>query len=348
MSRKIVTMRAQLESQMRELETIRNRLNQLLGCGNGCLVTDLKSQLQDNDFIQAVSRYEWDGLPSYLPGQVIESLLYYNGSCSLFFKYGNLYCLPYANSGDIGTYGIPDAIEPIGYNGKSFGCEKLSPYASGKPNKNATAVIMYDRTLLPGTEHVVGRRVLQDGVIDVMNDVLKKAQINLINSTKKGVIGAESEPQAETLRNEIKAVLASDEPYAVVSKGLGDMNVFNDRVPVNLEDYIQFLSSLNNLRCSFLGIKNQGLYEKSERMITGELSGTNYQTNLILENGLKMRKLALNQLKEIYPQYKDVLNKISVKIAVDPYIDLAQKVNGTNKEETNNDKVKDVKEAKHE
>lgn len=343
--KKILNYEAQLKSVTEQLEQTKARLDRLLGKQNG-LVADYTPFIRDIDMQQYCARYKWEGLPTYLPDNIIERLLYHKGNICLFFNGGTMYALPYAFDGKLNTYSYPTEIRPIALNGDNFGTKALNTYGNGSLNTKAQAVILSDRIPSGYNDMVTPRASIQDEIIELMSDVIGKSNVNLINSLKKGLVGAESEDQVKTIEEDIERAYKENAPYIVTSKGISgkSMEVWNNNIPVDMEEYVQYLSSINNLRCYSLGIKNQGIYEKNERMLVGQLSGSAYQTNLILESGLQCRRNAIEHLKEIYPQYKDILDKIKVSINIDPYVDLSQRVNEEVKEHTENVYQETVKE----
>lgn len=336
--KKILNYKAQLEGAMSQLEQTQARLNRLLGKTTST-VGDFSGFVSDLDLQQFCSRYKWEGLPKYMPDNIIERLLYFKGNICLFFNGGTLYALPYSFNGRLDPYTYPTAIRPIALNGNNFGNKDLITYPNGTINKKAECVILSDRIPTSFNDTVTPRASIQQDIINLMNDALISGNINLKNSLKKGLVGVDSEDQVAVMEKDIEEATKSNSPYIVTAKGgmsTKAMEVWNNNIPVDMESYIQYLSALNNLRCYSLGIKNQGIYEKTERMLVGQLSGVAYQTNLILETGLQCRINALERLKELYPEYKSILDKIKVSINIDPYVDLSQRVNEEVKEHTEN------------
>ena len=319
--KKVLTYEAQLAEQGIELKRLRWLLEHREELAH-MPIRDYTAELIDLDLNQCVSRYKWNGLPEYIPEGMIETLLYARGSACLFFEDGILCCYPYAIEGKLNPYGYPTAVEPVAINGDRIGKKKLNTYPNGKPNKKAQAVIIYDRapSLLSGL--VAPRLVQNRDILELMSKALIKGEVNLDNSVKKLVYEVESEGQASETRKEVNVALNSTDPFVIVTKdktATNNGNVFNSGVENETAEIMQFFSSVNNYRCYKAGIKNNGVFEKMERVVTGELTGNEYQTNLILETGLAFRKRALEDLKKVYPEYKDVLDKITVEINIDPY-----------------------------
>lgn len=321
--KKYLTAQTQLENCGVEIEQLKRRINEAFRNPTG-VIRNYMSILSDIDRQQFVSRYKWEGLPDYIPNNLLERLFYYRGSFVGFFHGGTLHFLPYANCGDLNIYGYPTKVQPVTFNGKDvvFRGLELNTYANGSENKNAKGVLFFDRTPVVASSTLIPQAVLNRSLVELEDEILRKANINLINSAKKGLIKVANSNQRATVLKEINESLADDSPYLVTSDESltgSETEVFNNGIGFEGESYAQFLATVNNIRCYAMGVKNSGMFEKSDRVVIGELSGDEYQTNLILESGLQMRLSALEQLKKLYPQYSDVLSKITVKINDEPY-----------------------------
>lgn len=317
--KKLLTYEEQLRQLNVEVSKLRWNLMQADKLGT-TIDYDFKANIRDLDLQQVLSRYKWTGLPETMPELFIERLLYYRGSACLFFKNGQLCCLPYAIDGELNIYGYPTRVEPVAINGDKIGMKPLNVYPNGEPNKNGKAVIIYDRApeFLSGLTTPMA--VLKDNIFDLSSTILNKGNVNLINSVKKMVYQVDQESQANQARKDINTALNSNDPFVVTIKGTGsEGEVLNSDIENETEKIMQYFSSINNLRCYLSGIKNNGMFEKMERQVVGELTGNEYQTNLILESGLQFRKRAIEDLKKIYPEYRDILDNITVEINVDPY-----------------------------
>lgn len=293
---------------------------------------DFKTMLQSIDAAQFISRYKWTGLPEYMPANVIEKMLYYKGTLCGFFYQNQLYILPYAIDGPLNVYGYATAIKPIGYNGTSFDNLKLNTYPNGTLRKYANAVILNDRPSDFMGSTCLPMSTINSDIIDLMNDTLKRSELSSISSLKKFLIQTADGKSVEGLRADMRKTLLSDDPFYIMRENSVVVNGLRSDVATlgtenETDKIIQYYSSLNNQRCYNMGIKNNGVFEKMERVVVGELTGNEYQTNLILETGLTMRKSFLESLKEIYPEQRAVLDKIKVEINIEPYIAKVQNNN---------------------
>lgn len=322
-AKQMLNFQAQLEHLGKRLETFSKlnfNYNQYEELG-----TEFGATLRDLDANQVCNRYEWKGLPDYLTGQLIEMMLYNKGSLCGFFTGGNLYVLPYAQTGGINVYGLPNAVQPITYNGSMSGTfekfGKALPINNlGKFNSQAKACILYDRFPLYAQGAIpIARSVLNDELIRYQCDLLGRVKNNLRNIDKKVVFYVDSESQKNQMTQDLRQAYGTSDPFIVVVKGrqLPDKDqsqTLQGDIANETQSLFEAWQSINSIRCMCAGITNGGAFEKKERKITGELQGDQTQTELVLDAGLKMRRLWLEQMKSVYPEYADILNAITVEI----------------------------------
>lgn len=318
----MLNFQAQLEHLGKRLETF-SKLN-FNNIDIETLGIEYRNTLYDLDAQQNCNRYIWEGLPDYLTGQLIETMLYYRGSLCGFFNAGVLYVLPYAQNKGINVYGQPNAVQPITYNGAMNETfmkvgKELIVSNMGTLNKGAGACILYDRIpAFSQSASPIGRFVLNKEIVDYQCDLLARIKNNLRNIDKKVVFKCSNEAQANQMRKDLREAYGTSDPFVVVVEGAMVEGEKPTTLQGNIDNETQALfetwQSLNSIRCMCSGITNGGAFEKKERKITGELQGDQTQTELVLDAGLKMRELFLNQMKVVYPQYAEILGKIRVKI----------------------------------
>lgn len=315
LKKKMLTLQSQVESMGYTISNLKNSTYKTCNY-------DFKNMLVETDVSQYISRFKWEGLPDYLPTNIIERMLYFHGAICGFFYKGQVYFLPFAIKGGLNTYGYPTSLQPIGYNGQVFNNLTLNTYPNGMLRKYAETCILTDRT--PNLNGMCQPMAsINSDILDLMNDTLKRSELSSISSNKKFLVNLENGQNAETTKNLLRKSLLDDDCFilaksdSLLSNGLKSTQFVGTQ---NETDKImQYFSSLNNLRCYNLGIKNNGVFEKMERVVTGELTGNEYQTNLILETGLQIRKEFIENLKKLYPEESSTLSKIKVSINVEPY-----------------------------
>lgn len=341
----ILNFQAQLEHLGKRLETF-SKLN-FNNTQIETLGVEFRNTLYDLDAQQNCNRYVWEGLPDYITGQLIETMLYYRGSLCGFFNGGILYILPYAQNKGLNVYGQPNAVQPITYNGAMNETfmkvgKELIVSNMGALNKNAGACILYDRIpAFSQSASPIGRFALNKEIVDYQCDLLTRIKNNLRNIDKKVVFKVKNEAQANQMKKDIREAYGTSDPFVVI---VDDPMNAEDK-PTTLQGQIQnetqalfeTWQSLNSIRCMCSGITNGGAFEKKERKITGELQGDQTQTELVLDAGLKMRELFINQMKVVYPEYADILDKIRVKVNETTRVEEDLTMNENNEMEVGNE-----------
>ena len=288
--------------------------------------TEFNQVLKDLDAQQNCNKYKWNGLPNYLPAWLIEYMLYLRGSLCGFISGGSLYILPYAQNKGINIYGMPNAVQPITFNGAmaggnpdNFFGKELPVNNFGDANSKAKACILYDRIPVYSSNSTpIGRAVLNDELVRYQCEILGRVKNNLKNFDKKVEFWVDSEAQKNQMSNDILEAYGSADPLIIAARDSNWKDTKGETLQGDIANETQSLfetwQSINSIRCMCSGIANGGAFEKKERKITGELQGDQTQTEIVIDAGLQMRRLFLEQMKNIYPEYAEMLNKITVEI----------------------------------
>ena len=275
------------------------------------------------DFEQCTGRYRWENLPDGIESYLIESMLYYRGSLMGFFNGGKLKILPYANQGSINEYGLPERVKPLTFNGTS--ADEAKPYGKGEEYKvssnveivSSGAVLLYDRIPVSRSGLVAPRFIINTAVIELEAEIISRIKNNIKNSDKKVVFYADDENQKQAFQEAIKEAYEADSPFVVVVKGSkkwGSENTdyMHGDVGLKAQELFESWQSINNIRVMSEGIINGGAFEKKERVVNAEVQDESTQTSLILDSGLALRRLWLEQMKLTWTEYKDKLSKVKV------------------------------------
>ena len=267
----------------------------------------MKQVLLDLDSTQYICRFKWKGLPKNIYAWNIERMLYTRSSIALGKIGKTFYFLPYVSTSGLNVNGLATDIQLITYNGQNknegqnFG-GKLPVNLSGHYEENAKAIILYDRfTALTNSSGNVSRMYLQLQIIEQIVNRLAYLNINLVNSQGKNIIICRDEKQAEVIRRELENIYNSTKNYALIRSNF-DVQVVNNDIDYKEQELWEDIVSWNNLRLECLGISNNGLFNKKERQLTGEISTSDAQTSAVLQNSLYARQFFVEQVKE---QFKD-------------------------------------------
>lgn len=324
--RKLLTMQAQLEQQGIELARMRSLTRELNPVADvRCNIEAYRRAFQDLDMQQNCSRYIWDGLPPYMYSWLIEQMIYYRGSAAGYILGGTIYLLPYAMTRGVGINGLPNAVTPITYNGAAPGNAveyegrglELAVSNYGEYNENARAAILYDRIPFFSSGAPISRYALNQGLIDLQSDIMGRIENNLAASAVKLVFPCENEKQERETERQIAKNMVAGKPYILMRRDMmSDRGgePYHTEIDLVTQELIQTWQSVNSIRCGLSGIRNGGAFEKKERVITSEKESTNIASDMIIDIGLEMRQLWLRQMRQIYPEYRDLLDPITVRL----------------------------------
>lgn len=252
------------------------------------------------DYQQYLTRFKWNNLPEGLDSELFERILYYSGSAMFFYikELDRFYFLPYGMSGEetetgIDFYGRFNRLKPYSFNGSTDGSGETK--ANGKKSKadlylstqirdnikdipmveteeqarkiyEDGAVICWDYT--PGLAYYANsRNRVARSYIKYMVKVLIQTKSALINSSGFNLFAADGEQDNDIMQLQIDAINDDRENgklAAVVSKVLGKIENLQSNAPAAMQDFWASLQSVDNLRLKSMGIRNDGMQQKSQ------------------------------------------------------------------------------------
>ena len=252
------------------------------------------------DYQQYLSRFKWYNLPEGLDSELMERILYFSGSAMFFYikELNRFYFLPYGMSGEgtetgIDFYGRFNKIKPYSFNGSTDGSgetksdgkkSKADLYLSTQIRDNIKdipmveteedarkiyengAVICWDST--PGLAYYVGCRNRESqAFVKYMLDVLIQTKSALINSSGFNLFSTDSETDNDIMQLQLDQINRDREKgklSAVVSKLIGEIQNLQSNSPSSIQEFWASLQSVDNLRLKSMGIKNDGMQQKSQ------------------------------------------------------------------------------------
>ncbi|MEG2914912.1 MAG: hypothetical protein RR839_00535 [Oscillospiraceae bacterium] len=257
--------------------------------------------LKKIDYAQFVTRFKWNNLPEGLDSELIERILYFSGSAMFFYikELDRFYFLPYAMSGDgvstgIDFYGRFNKIKPYSFNGSTDGEGERKP--DGKKLSQADiflstqirdnikdiplvstlqeaehiyengAVICWDATPQLAYNQTSRNRDSQP-FIKYLIEALIQTKSALVNSSGFNLFTADNEADNEIMQMQLDAINADrvkGKLSAVVSKLLGEINNLQSNAPSAMADFWTAVQSIDNLRLKTMGIRNDGVIQKSQ------------------------------------------------------------------------------------
>ena len=247
----------------------------------------------------AINTFVWYNLPQGLNQRLIERILYYRGQGMFFYmkETEQFYFLPYTlyspdNGPGIDVYGRFRGCTPLPFNGStSAGGDGTSkdiekPWITGLfkkpiydiPLESLTEDELYDCCILLEdyseqlAQKNIPRKDLQEPVIQQMAEIPCFARTALLNST--GVKGMRVSNQADypnvlDANNAFEKAALEGVPYVPIV-GSVDFQDLTDGQAAKAEEFLVELESLDNLRMSFHGIPNGGIFQKKSHMLETE------------------------------------------------------------------------------
>lgn len=253
------------------------------------------------DYQQFLTRFKWNNLPEGMDSELIERILYFSGSAMFFYikELNRFYFLPYGMSGEntevgIDFYGRFNRLKPYSFNGSTDGggekkadgkrITRSDLYLSTQIRDNIKdipmveseeearkiyengAVICWDMT--PQLAYQVdSRNRISQSYVKYIVQILIQTKSALINSSGFNLFSSDTEASTDIMQLQIDAINSDREKgklSAVVSNALGKIENLQSNAPSAMGDFWNSLVSADNLRLKSMGIRNDGLVQKSQ------------------------------------------------------------------------------------
>lgn len=237
--------------------------------------------------------FEWDGLPDTISERYLEEALLIDGKVALVQDEDLGYLMLRVNPNYIfNIYGQFSKLSVYGFNGynKTFDC-----YMEGADNSNAKSVLCRDNnSMYPFMYYIIqwcDRLTQAMRGIDVASFQLKHPYIIKCEET-----------QVLSIKKLFKDV-AINEPVIIGTKGLDldSIDVLNlNANPAILQQMWDNYYKLENTIRTLIGIKNNSMPNKSERLLTDEVNADDEQRLMNIMTRLYQRQLFCEQANELF------------------------------------------------
>lgn len=275
------------------------------GLSNFFLMKELK---------EYVGRFAWKNLPEGLNNNILETMLYYKGQLAFFRVAEQYYILPFVYTGKINHYGLQEKLIPISFNGtvenneneeSRFAGEKIA-YLYNKAGMDASpeevAVVLRSGSSLY-INNTVPTVVATDQIRAKLVENLILVRNNLILSQPMKYITVMNEASAKSIQVQVDTMLHDIINGNIVQTIIGNMtfeDVNSEAPKLTPQDLWQSLESLDNLRMAYMGILNNGVFEKKERFLSDEVAGKQTAAKLLLADDLLNRKIFCELANKVF------------------------------------------------
>lgn len=282
------------------------------------LYQDMKILIRVADEQAAVNRYVWYNLPKGLTGHLIERILYYRAQGMMFYwpEAERFFFLPFALDGSIDVYGQFMGVTPVPFNGvasqekddkrKPWQLDKKQAWVPNlvrkpiydvvseplsKEEKNNCCVLLGDYCKQISQTNIP-RQILQDSLIDFEAKIPAYMNTALMSSTGVDGMRVSNEDQA----GQVTAASEAIENAALSGKKWIPMTAAQEfqeltaHSTTKAEEFLLAMQSIDNLRLSFLGLDNGGLFQKKAHMLESENQMNSGKVELIYQDGLTLRQ----------------------------------------------------------
>lgn len=280
-------------------------------------------------------RFAWEGLPEGLNENLIETMLYYKGQLAFFKTGSKYYILPFVYTGTMNHYGLPEKILPVPFNGKIENDKNVKGFIN-KP-KGAILYNDPDHDELPIEDKAIILRersglmvgntlptiVLTNEIRDKLSENLVLLRNNLILSQPIKYVTADTQDKVQSLNTQFNHLMHDIIQGNIIQSIVGQVklnDVISEPSKLQTNQLWQSYSSLDALRLEGLGILNNGTFEKSERVLLGEIAGKQSESKLVLEDNLNQRKVFCELVNKHFSLNISV--RISDSMEIDDDIDL--------------------------
>lgn len=275
------------------------------------IANSIENLVRIKDEQESINRYEWYNLPSEIDETILERVIYYRGQGALFYleRDRRFYFLPFTLSAVEGSgldvYGRWTGISPIQFNGSTGKNEKEIVITSktyipvydlldaAKPEmlKNGAVILSdYSRQI---SQTIVSRSILQQPIIRAIAEAPAFARTNLlVNSGIRAwrVNDSDQESNVKVASRSIESAALCGNPFIPITAPIEFQDMTNGGSVLKSEEFLLYMQSLDNLRMSFLGIKNGGIFQKKAHMLQEEQDINESNVDLVLLDGLKERQ----------------------------------------------------------
>lgn len=311
----------------------------IINGGNGCqLQLGILKNLRILDEAQRINLFKWTNLPSSLNGNMVERILYYKGQAAFWYNDidDQFYFLPFALNGSIDVYGRYLGITPLPFNGTAkdkedawivglnrvpqYDIEKINSEEDGEDLKKVACVILRDYSQQI-SQTVLPRATLSEPLLNLMSEAIPFARTALLANSGMKAMRVNDETDANEVYQASNSIInhaLTGSPFIPIKSPIEFQDLTSSGSAMKSEEYLLYYQALDNLRKSFLGIENGGVFEKQEHKLQSEQDMNSNSNNLIMDDALQLRKEFCEMVNKIWGLNINVeLNQEALEDAAD-------------------------------
>lgn len=261
----------------------------------------------------------WYNLPLDLSSEELERLLYYYGSLCFFYleETDEFIVMPYALDGNLDKFNRFNYVHPVPFNGqnneqaKALSQKKFKVVYKPKdieemldnPDLQLTSCVILNDRIPQWSQNgaIIPMWQRMEGVIDHEAELVSFARTRLLTTT--GVRGVRVEPGSEDGVAEANKVMykyaIEGKPNIPIASNV-EMQELSENGDGKVEEFYLALETIDNLRLSFHGIDNGGLFDKKSQTLQSEFDVNGGKVGMVLQDKINHRQRFCNIVNSIW------------------------------------------------
>lgn len=270
-------------------------------------IEELKSGFRIRELQQYMRRYKWLNLPYGMDETIMERILYFRGRLVAFKIDDKFYTLPFALNGSIDIYGRYNSVMPLTFNGTIKTDKNDNEYEDdGVFIADYVLKVAYDELEVGGkdcvilndytqgiSQNIIPRANLSGVYTELMGEIVTLIRHNLISSARIYTLRVLSEGEKNGVLSELNEmesqILKNGKRVFPITSAVDLKEVLNDK-SLETQNYWECFVSVDNLRENEIGIENNGVFKKKERVLKGEQELEAGSADLVYSDGLENRR----------------------------------------------------------
>ena len=266
----------------------------------------------------AVHRFAWEGLPKEMPSWCLEKVVNLYGQGVVFKVQDQYLCTTAVNSSLLNIYGEPCQVQPVAINGISFPLKYVKD--TMVENHDSLEYVKQDGVLVKNNLYSIPTYALIKPYIKRLCFIWESAGINAGLSRIVALVHCNKDISG-TIRAEINKIMGTKSGIAIVNEKTNVLDKI-DKVDMKVEYtpekyWLDFDNTFNKV-CELIGITTDMNKAKKERVVVAQVESNDELTTIVEDTFLEYRKLACEEIKEVFGLNVEVNNKCEEVKSTEP------------------------------
>lgn len=264
-------------------------------------------------------RFKWNGLPKELPAWCLEKVVNLYGQ-GVVFKVGDEYvCTSAVNSSMLNVYGEPCQVQPVAINGVSFPVKtvKKTMFVTGEVIKTQEQ----DAVLIKNNIYSIPTYALIKPYVEKLCFIWESMGINAGLSRIVALIHCNKDLSG-AIKSEIGKIMGGTRNGLAIVNEKSNVLDKIEKLDLKVEYtpdkfWLDFDNTFNKI-CELIGITTDMNKAKKERVVVAQVESNDELTTIVEDSYLEHRKIACDEMKELFGLNVTVENKVGSEKVTNP------------------------------